>query len=391
MTDKLTFGIDIKIFKSNDRQFLLLNDANDHSINLHCIELQLEPINATGKKCLNSHFILNIDLNFFQDASNVEESYRPPDQCHMNLKELVEQRQLAISNFQPLMKSILRKDNVTHFLGTIKTKGTCSAQRGTFKKIALEPTKNSTITIVQLKLKIIELRKRLDQLIEMEQKHTSKHKRDTGTSVYETINVKNLTIANDMFKSIFCFFQSKTLFINLQFFFKDVLLRSARTISFDHKISAKSLVAHQIVTSDTDHMEPSIWQAPILRDTSSLSTLSTKKIKNIDHASELWVKTINGIEWNEFVKSIYRKDQRIPIRGNIVLTKPCHVHGGLMVRQVNDESTSTWFTLNTAQTVTTELYIPRFFFTGNIETRLVNDIDFGFEIAQSTDNNTIEG
>lgn len=183
-----------------------------------------------------------------------------------------------------------------------------------------------------------------------------------------------------MLKQIFDLFKM----INI-FFLLDILNRSDRTIQFDHKISAKSLVTNQIL-SNAETTHPPIWQTPpILRSNNAVQT-----IKTIKRATELRVKTINGIDWNEFYKSVYLKDAGVPIRGDLVVEKSCHVHEAF-VQEVNELPTSTWFTLNTPQDVAAEMYIPRFFFTSNIQTRLVNDIQFGFDIALSTGNNTIEG
>lgn len=129
-------------------------------------------------------------------------------------------------------------------------------------------------------------------------------------------------------------------------------------------------------------------QTPVLQSHKSISVVNMQA-KSIPKVRNLIVKTINGINWDEFYHSTYQMGSNVAIKGNLVLSKPCHIQDAEL-KHINNIPVDTFFTLKTPQTITANVNISRFF-AMNVNSRLVNDIAFGKDVAKSSDNTTIQG
>lgn len=92
----------------------------------------------------------------------------------------------------------MRKDQTTHFAGTIRTTADVIAYHGNFSRLNIDT--KIAITAMEL-LKLIDgLKQRLDEVKSL---LSRRPKRDAtnNTTEFETINVKYLNVSSDMFKS----------------------------------------------------------------------------------------------------------------------------------------------------------------------------------------------
>lgn len=164
-------------------------------------------------------------------------------------------------------------------------------------------------------------------------------------------------------------------------FISDVLLKS-KEIHFDKEIRTSNLTVHRIRMSSTTE------QPPVLRSDEPTNVVNLQA-KSIPKVRRLIVKTINGINWDEFYHSTYQMGSNVAIKGNIVLSKPSYIQEAEL-KHINNIPVGTFFTLATPQTITANMNISRFF-AMNVNARLVNDMKFGTDVAKSTDNTTIRG
>lgn len=252
------------------------------------------------------------------------------------------------------------------------------AAHGNFSRLTIDT--RIDIGAMELLKQIDRLQQRLDEVKSLQR---SRPKRDAtkNDTEFEIINVKYLNVSTDMFKSrILNDFQHKP--VSLQtFFIADVLLKSPE-IHFGKEIRAGTLTVHQIRMPNT---------ASTASTTSLRSVASTNVIQatSIPKVRRLIVKTINGIDWDEFYQSTYKMGSNVTIKGDLVLSKAGNIQDAEL-QLVNSIPIETFFTLHTPQTITANVSISRFFAT-NVASRLVNDIAFGNDVAKTTDNTTIHG
>lgn len=129
-------------------------------------------------------------------------------------------------------------------------------------------------------------------------------------------------------------------------------------------------------------------------------------VDGISRIRNLEVKTINGIDWNDFYSSLYLKDSPQPIEGiittstfqfenyykfvvgNFILSKSSRIKQ-LGVNSVNEYPVNTLFTLNTDQEILSNISLQTFH-SPHIDTNLINGIEFGNTVARLNENNIIE-
>lgn len=165
-------------------------------------------------------------------------------------------------------------------------------------------------------------------------------------------------------------------------FITDVLLKT-KEIHFTKELRTGNLTVQQIRMPST-----SADQTPVLRSDEPKNVVRLQAT-SIPKVHRLIVRTINGINWDEFYHSTYQMGSNVAIKGNMVFSRPSHIQEAEL-KHINNIPVDTFFTLKTPQTIAANINISRFFAI-NVNSRLVNDIEFGNDVAKSTDNTTIEG
>lgn len=72
--------------------------------------------------------------------------------------------------------------------------------------------------------------------------------------------------------------------------------------------------------------------------------------------SRIEVKTINGVEWDEFVRSLFRKGRSTQINGNLIFAKPATIQN-LFTNELNDVDPTDFLTITTNQTIETNIVL----------------------------------
>lgn len=122
------------------------------------------------------------------------------------------------------------------------------------------------------------------------------------------------------------------------------------------KVRAKHLTVKKITQFNTTS---SGTDAPILQQ----NQLQRRKI---------FVKSINGVNWNEFVKTVYRRGKNTVINGYLVLKNTSAIKS-LVAEDINDLPTSEFLTFSTDQTIASSVFIPRMLAT-DVQTNIFNDM-----------------
>lgn len=182
-----------------------------------------------------------------------------------------------------------------------------SMTSGVFSKIVTNVT-SVTVTPVKLLKQIKDLKARIDAIKASRPKREVPSPTKLHTAVVNRLYLIN-NKTNHIFKSIILYICN---FIKIPFkiwfllwFTLDLLLRS-KQMNISAPIHVKLLETNSIrVIDPTDGS----LSAP-LEDPRSLETTTLK------HVNRLVVRTINGIDWNQFTQSIYLKNAPKTIKGN---------------------------------------------------------------------------
>ncbi|XP_037045485.1 uncharacterized protein LOC119080959 isoform X2 [Bradysia coprophila] len=185
---------------------------------------------------------------------------------------------------------------------------------------------------------------------------TVRHKRNMVPSI-NTLKVKRLNLPKELFNKI--------------------LIKRNGTASFQGKLTTKKLTAKTIKLGGAQ--DPNVG---------TILPVAHKKVEGISRIQNLEVKSINGIDWNEFYGSLYLKDSPQPIEGNLIISKPSRIKH-LEVATVNGYPVDTLFTLNTDQEISSNLVVSTFHCPA-LDANLINGIDFGNNVARLNENNVIE-
>lgn len=121
------------------------------------------------------------------------------------------------------------------------------------------------------------------------------------------------------------------------YFRADVLLRSDSSHRIHAKVKTKVLKLSNVFNASST--------SPMVGAT--LSDGSHNKIE---------VERINGVDWNEFVKTVFRKGQSMQINGNVIFTNHTKI-GNLFTGELNGVNPDDFLTITTPQKIETNLYI----------------------------------
>lgn len=89
--------------------------------------------------------------------------------------------------------------------------------------------------------------------------------------------------------------------------FLDAIKKSSN-ITFSHKITTNMVQANRILLNAV----PEKFMDELGTTKERITQLQTKSVPRV---RQLFVRTINGIKWNEFYKSVYKKNAPLPIEG----------------------------------------------------------------------------
>lgn len=130
-----------------------------------------------------------------------------------------------------------------------------------------------------------------------------RQKRNIAPSV-DTVNVKRLNIPKELFESNFLFDYKFFRVNDSDFFRKEILVKRNGTATYNGQLTTKKLRAKAIKFSG--HQDPNVG---------TILPVEHKKIDGISRIRNLEVKSINGIDWNEFYGSLYLTESPQPIEG----------------------------------------------------------------------------
>lgn len=118
--------------------------------------------------------------------------------------------------------------------------------------------------------------------------------------------------------------------------------------------------ADVLLSSDSSHRIIGKVKTNVLKlsnafNASSTSQLVGATISDGPH-NKIEVEQINGVEWNEFVKSLFRKGQSTRINGNVIFTTQLRI-GSLFTGQLNGVDPDDFLTITTPQRIETNVLI----------------------------------
>lgn len=248
------------------------------------------------------------------------------------------------------MKSQLRKDQSSNI--SILVADSVDIQTAIdFEHIQVNVT--NKISVSALRQQVDALQARINQL------HVE-HKRRSAAQAgrYETLAVKRLWIRNSSFTN--------------------VLLKS-QPMHLAVPIEANVLRADQMHLFDEMDANTTAGSARRRRQANNPSGLTT--------IGSLTVNMVNGIDWNEFIASLYLRNSQQRIDGNLIVTRPCAVEQ-ISTAVINDIPVTAMFTLNTPQVVGAQvlfahIVVPQLF------ANWTNGIRFGVDTVMTTAGETV--
>ncbi len=128
---------------------------------------------------------------------------------------------------------------------------------------------------------------------------------------FETVKVKRLNLPKELFESEFSlvFWLHSQFYKFFLFFFQEIMVKRNGTATYKGKLTTKKLTAESIKFGGVQ--DPNVG---------TILPAEHKKLEGISRIRNLQVKTINGIDWNDFHSSLFLKDSPQPIEGmSIVL------------------------------------------------------------------------
>lgn len=127
-----------------------------------------------------------------------------------------------------------------------------------------------------------------------------------------------------------------------------------------------------------------------LNDKSNSTRVKRSEFASLQH-SKINVKSINGIEWDAFVKSLYRKGVSTAINGNLFISFPTTTQS-ILTHQINGVPIANLMTLGTDQVIDSNLFVKEILAPGGVNAKLFNDYkDFAHNVALLGSDNVIDG
>lgn len=111
----------------------------------------------------------------------------------------------------------------------------------------------------------------------------------------------------------------------------------------------------------------------------------TKRVQQLDR---LVVRTINGLEWDTFARSIFMMNDPQPIKGTLIVNRTMHI-GELITTNINQMPVDTFMTIATDQVVDSVLVLSRIQSVA-IQANQTNGFNFGNDVVLLHGNKTIE-
>lgn len=127
-----------------------------------------------------------------------------------------------------------------------------------------------------------------------------------------------------------------------------------------------------------------------LDDKSNGTRVKRSEFPSLQHP-KINVKSINGIDWDTFVKSVYRKGVSTAINGNLFVSFPTSTQS-ILTNEINGVPVANLMTLGTDQVIDTNLFVKEILAPGGVNAKIFNDYtDFAQNVALLGTNNVIDG
>lgn len=106
--------------------------------------------------------------------------------------------------------------------------------------------------------------------------------------------------------------------------------------------------------------------------------------------SKIEVRSINGVDWDEFVKSVFRKGRSTQINGNIIFTKRATIQN-LFTIDLNGKDPDDFLTITTDQIIETNMFLQGMH-VPELKCGAINNMPrFAENVALIGENNIING
>lgn len=127
-----------------------------------------------------------------------------------------------------------------------------------------------------------------------------------------------------------------------------------------------------------------------LNDKANSTRVKRSKFPSLQH-SKINVKSINGIDWDAFVNSLFRKGVNTAINGNLFISFPTSAQS-IRTNEINGFPIANLMTLGTDQVIDTNLFVKEILAPGGVNAKQFNDYkDFANNVALLGSDNVIDG